>query len=443
MNIKPYPKYKDSGVEWLGEVPEPWNVRKLRFVFSIKKNIAGKEGYDVLSVTQQGIKIKDIESNDGQLALDYSKYQLVAVGDFAMNHMDLITGYVDISPCPGVTSPDYRVFALKDISESDPKYNLYILQLCYQHKLFYHLGQGVSGFGRWRLPRDQFYNFALPSPPKIEQQEIALFLNRETSVIDALIAKKQRQIELLQEKRTALISHAVTKGLDPNVKMKDSGVEWLGEVPVHWKVRKLRYLIKGDLVNGLFKKKEYYGSGIKIANVFDVYQEDYYLSNATLEQVEVTEDEKKKYAIQEGDIFFVRSSLKLEGVGRSVCALTVEEPMVFECHVVRACPKQRTICPKYLIHFLNSAYAMHRFIALANCVTMATIDQDKIKNLEVTLPPRDEQDQIMGYLAREMTTIEELKRKITESIEKLYEYRIALISAAVTGKIDVRGEKVA
>ncbi|RWA53783.1 hypothetical protein AU476_12785 [Cupriavidus sp. UYMSc13B] len=114
MSLPKYPQYKDSEVAWLGEIPARWDTQRAKFLFVIKKRISGEEGYDVLSITQNGIRVKDIESNDGQLSMDYAKYQFVEIGDFAMNHMDLLTGYVDISQHFGVTSPDYRVFSIRD-----------------------------------------------------------------------------------------------------------------------------------------------------------------------------------------------------------------------------------------------------------------------------------------------------------------------------------------
>jgi len=241
MNLPTYPAYKDSGVAWLGEVPEHWDIRRIKYLFEIKKRIAGTDGYDVLSITQQGIKIKDIESGDGQLSMDYSKYQLVEIGDFAMNHMDLLTGYVDIAHVPGVTSPDYRVFAVRDKGVCFDRYYLYLFQAGYRNKIFYAFGQGSSQLGRWRFPTDQFNSFYFPHPPILEQKEIANFLDSETIKIDELIAEQQRLIELLKEKRQAVISHAVTKGLNPDAPMKDSGIEWLGEVPVHWIVGPVKY----------------------------------------------------------------------------------------------------------------------------------------------------------------------------------------------------------
>ena len=153
-----YDTYKDSGVQWLREIPGHWGVFQFRKFFKIKKEIAGREGIDVLAITQQGIKIKDITRNEGQIAANYSGYQIVNPSEFAMNHMDLLTGYIDISKFYGVTSPDYRVFA--NVSEeANSKYYLYIFQLCYKLRIFYGLGQGVSNKGRWRLPAKQLNTF--------------------------------------------------------------------------------------------------------------------------------------------------------------------------------------------------------------------------------------------------------------------------------------------
>ena len=150
-----------------------------------------------------------------------------------------------------------------------------------------------------------------------------------------------------------------------------------------------------------------------------------------------TYPEIEKYAVKSGDIFFVRSSLKLEGVGKSVCILNVVEPTVFECHVVRARPDKDQILQAFLINYLNSTITMNRLISLANMVTMTTLDQIKIKDIEVAVPPVAEQVAIATYLKEEYIKTHALIAKVTEAIEKLKEYRTALISAAVTGKINV------
>src|ERR1700722_19838202 len=147
MSLPQYKRYQQSGADWLGIIPDHWSAVRVKTVFEIRKRIAGELGHDVLSVTQQGLKIRNTDSNDGQLSMDYSKYQLVEPDDFVMNHMDLLTGYVDVSKFHGVTSPDYRVFTArkKDVSL---KFFLYLFQNGYQQKIFYAFGQGASGLGR-------------------------------------------------------------------------------------------------------------------------------------------------------------------------------------------------------------------------------------------------------------------------------------------------------
>ena len=160
---------KPSGNIWFEVIPETWGLKKVKYLFKIKKDIAGKEGFTVLSITQRGVKPKDLTKKEGQLAENYSKYQIVCPGDFAMNHMDLLTGWIDISKFHGVTSPDYRVFTLIDSEKQNPHYFLYMMQMCYSNRIFYGLGQGVSGMGRWRLQPDKFLNFTIPVPSLDEQ----------------------------------------------------------------------------------------------------------------------------------------------------------------------------------------------------------------------------------------------------------------------------------
>ena len=211
--LNPDAPMKDSGVEWLGDAPEHWKVKRFKNIFQIKKRIAGKLGYDILSITQKGIKIKDIESGEGQLSMDYSKYQLVYRDDFAMNHMDLLTGFVDISKYEGVTSPDYRVFTLVDKS-SFQDYFLYFLQMGYINKLFFPFGQGAAHIGRWRLPTEAFNEFLAPCPPETEQMEIATFIKASLGKMTELEERAIKAIALMQERRTALISAAVTGKID-------------------------------------------------------------------------------------------------------------------------------------------------------------------------------------------------------------------------------------
>ena len=201
---------KNSGSVWFEEIPCNWVMKRIKYLFHIKKDIAGKEGYTVLSITQRGIQPKDLSKNEGQIAANYSQYQLLAPGDFAMNHMDLLTGWVDISKYSGVTSPDYRVFVLDDTEKNDSSYYLYLMQMCYFNRIFYGLGQGVSGMGRWRLQADKFMNFPVVVPPVDEQKEIVSYLNEKCKQLDTLIRNKQQYLTEIENCKKSLIYEYVT-----------------------------------------------------------------------------------------------------------------------------------------------------------------------------------------------------------------------------------------
>ncbi len=207
--LNPDVEMKDSGNQYWGSIPTNWHLSDIKYLFEIVKRNAGKEGYDILSVTQKGIKIKDISNNEGQVAESYANYQFVYPGDFVMNHMDLLTGWVDCSNLFGVTSPDYRVFRLRDKNNSLSYYK-YIMQTCYMNRIFYSLGQGVSNLGRWRLQTSSFNNFMVPVPPVEVQESIATYLDKKCTEINICIDDKQRQLEVLEEYKKSLIYEYVT-----------------------------------------------------------------------------------------------------------------------------------------------------------------------------------------------------------------------------------------
>ena len=208
--IEPDVEMKDSGSVWFGNIPINWEMKRLKYVFHIQKDIAGEEGHTVLSITQRGIIPKDFSNNEGQFANSYANYQLVHKGDFAMNHMDLLTGWVDISKYEGVTSPDYRVFVLNDKNGMCPEYYLYMMQMCYSARIFYGLGQGVSGMGRWRLQADKFLNFHIPIPPYEEQKLIADYITDKVNHIEAEIDKRNKIVDKYREYKKSLIYEVVT-----------------------------------------------------------------------------------------------------------------------------------------------------------------------------------------------------------------------------------------
>jgi type I restriction enzyme, S subunit len=440
VSVSRYPKYKDSEVEWLGELPEHWEIARVRRLCTIKKRIAGVLGYDVLSITQRGIKIKDTEGNEGQLSLDYSKYQLVDVGDFAMNHMDLLTGWVDISRTAGVTSPDYRVFSVSDPNQSDERYLLYLFQMGYRNKIFFAYGQGSSHLGRWRLPTQEFNELPFPIPPKREQRSIAAFLDGEMAKIDALIAEQQRLIELLKEKRQAIISHAVTKGLNPHALMKPSGVDWLGDVPVHWVVEPLKYSIT-RIEQGWSPQCSNEPAGENEWGVLKV-------GCGNKDEFDPTEQKAlppdvaplPEYEVGAGDILISRGNT-LELVGMATLVRDVRPRLLLSDLLYRFRARPGRADSIFLVLSLRSSYTRYQIelVATGSSASMKKIGQGDIRELTIALPPMDEQRVIAEYLTSQTRRLDVLTVEAERAIALLRERRTALISAAVTGKIDVRG----
>lgn len=434
IQFETYPEYKDSGVEWLGELPSHWRLKRLKFCVNIVKRIIGIEGADVLSITQKGIVVKDISSGEGQLAADYSNYQIVEKGDFAMNHMDLLTGYVDLSMYNGVTSPDYRVFKLTDDSIVK-KYFLKLLQLCYEGKIFYGYGRGVSQFGRWRLPSSRFNNFLIPIPPKEEQTAIANFLDEKTAKIDEAIAIKQRQIELLKERRQILIHKAVTRGLNPDVPLKPSGVDWIGEIPEHWEVKKLKYLTIGNLKYGANKTGENYDSNLPRYIRITDFGKTGKLKEET--KLSLKWEDAKDYLLEDGDILFARSGATVGKTYQFKKEMSEEDYFCYAGYLIKAEADEECITSDYLYMYTTSSIFEKWKDQIFNKATIENIGADKYSQLPVIVPAKEEQSKILKLVRLIDNKIDSAVERKEVEIIKLKEYKTTLINSAVTGKIKV------
>ena len=434
--FKPYPAHKDSGVEWLGEIPAHWEVRRLKFVAPARINKLNVKPDDAAYVG-----LEHVESWTGRLLLDNQPESVDSVvasfraGDVLFGKLRPYLAKAARPHFDGVCTSE--ILPLRPTASCSQSYVMYCLLNAPHIRWLDSLTYGT------KMPRvspEQVGSSFVPIPTEPEQRAIAAFLDRETATIDALVAKKERLIELLQEKRTALIARAVTKGLDLKVPMKDSGVEWLGEIPAHWEVVPLKRALLHQVTNGLFKKREAWGAGSLIINVVDLYRADFRIDAASLERVEAQPHEITAFAAHVGDIFFVRSSLKREGVGSSACLTEAPEPIVFECHLVRARPSPRRVVSRYLAAYLNASIVRQRLVAISETTTMTTIAQSSLETLEVVLPPKSEQEAALAWLELQTAKIDALVAKVRDAIDRLKELRTALISAAVTGKIDVREE---
>lgn len=405
MSLLPYKNYKDSGVDWLGEVPAHWETIRLRWLFEIKKRISGELGYDVLSITQKGIKVKDTESNEGQLSMDYSKYQIVEIGDFAMNHMDLLTGYVDIASQVGVTSPDYRVFSIRNHRDCYDKFALYLFQIGYRNKIFYAYGQGSSQFGRWLLPTEQFNDLPFPLPPIKEQQTIADFLDHETAKIDALVAEQETLVALLDEKIDSLVLSSLDEGYTVRLRLNHV-VDVISREVIQ--VEDIEYEPLG-----LFNR----GRG-----VFHKYRRE-----------KSDMGDSDFYWIKEGDLII---SGQFAWEGAVAMAYEEEEGCVVSHRYPVLRGKENVALTEYIFALLRTK---HGDFLLNECSTGAA-GRNKPLNLRLLLkeeiPLPDMQTQlIIAKLVKERSKIMKEVQHFTLCIK---ERRSALISAAITGKIDVR-----
>ncbi|HCR0082893.1 TPA: restriction endonuclease subunit S [Klebsiella aerogenes] len=438
---KAYPEYKDSGVESLDTIPKMWSIKKLKYIFEIKKRIAGKIGFDVLSVTQKGIKIKDIESGEGQLSMDYSKYQRVYPGEFAMNHMDLLTGYVDISNYDGVTSPDYRVFAVRDKHSFYSRYYLYLLQDGYKQRRFFHLGQGSAHLGRWRLPTEAFNEIVYPCPSLTEQIHIASFLDHETAKIDNLIEKQQQLIELLKEKRQAVISHAVTKGLNPDVPMKDSGVEWLGEVPEHWTISTLKHhakFIDGDRGSEYPNDNDLVDDGVVFLSSKNISNWEINIDDANYISREKFNRLNRGKTINGDVIVKVRGSTGRIGELAIFETERLNKSTAFINAQMMIIRLKNSFNNRFLCNVAQGHYWMEQLNVGAYGTAQQQLNNAIFSGMIMVVPPIDEQLTINKFLELEIKRFDGLIKNTSNMIQLIQERRTALISAAVTGKIDVR-----
>lgn len=399
-------EYKDSNVDWIGQIPQKWKTEKFKHIFRIKKIIAGKLGYDVLSVTQQGLKVKNI--NEGQVANDYSNYQIVQVGDFVMNHMDLLTGYVDVSKQKGVTSPDYRSFNAIKKHEIDSRYYLYIFQFCYMTRIFYNLGHGVSNLGRWRLPAEQQNEFILPFPPLAEQRLIANYLDKKCSKIDSLVELQEQMIAQLTNYKQSVITEAVTKGLNPDVQLVPSDIDWIDVIPKEWNVCRIK-----DLVNLQS------GTNLTTVEITDSGHFPVYGGNGI----------RGYYHQYSNDGDFI-----LIGRQGALCGnINYASGKFWATEHAVVCYPKRDFARIWLGELLRAMNLGQYSLSAAQ----PGLAVERIKNLKMPLPPIDEQQAIAFYLDTKCGEIDKLIETKRQKIETLKEYKKSMIYEAVTGKIDV------
>ena len=443
-DLKSYPRMKDSGVPWLGEVPEHWEVRRFKYLLRETDSRTNSGSEQLLQVSQYtGVtqrKRMNGESEPDTRAKSLIGYKQVRPGDLAVNIMLAWNGSMGVSPFNGIVSPAYCVYSFR--ANIEPWYYHYLLRSPAYKVRIKAVSTGVVE-SRLRLYTDDLYRLEGLLPPHIEQDAIVRFLDHADRRIRRYIRAKQKLIALLEEQKQAIIHQAVTGQIDvrtgqPYLAYKDSGVEWLGKVPEHWEIVRLKFVLSRSTRNGLFKKKSEFGDGAPLINVSDIYSERFQIDPASLEQVRASPEEIQRFRVQSGDIFFVRSSLKLEGTGRSAVAIGCSLDTLFECHLVQARLDRRRVNAHYLIIQLNSNATRHHLISQANVVTMATVAQNVISTCPVLVQPLREQEKLVDWIHIQLSSIALAIDQSNREISVLREYRTRLIADVVTGQLDVR-----
>lgn len=436
MNLKPYPEYEDSGFEWLEQVPKSWHVDKFRHVFTESSEVNGLSPVgEMLSISgYRGVEIKNYDDeNQKRSDEQLETYRVVRAGQLAVNTMWLNYAGLGVSTLEGHVSPAYRAYWIRPGMD---------------HRYVHHLMRSsvyVDGYAAYltgirpnslQMSRPNLMSFPVVVPPLLEQKAIADYLDRETAELDAFIADQEDLIALLGERRTATITHAVTKGVDPDAPSKDSGDEWAGPVPVHWTVPALKHLM--DLQTGVTLGKVY-GEGadeypyLRVANV-----QVGYVDMTDVKTVRVTQEIANRSMLRSGDVLMTEGGDR-DKLGRG-CIWTAPVDLCLHQNHVFAVRCRDSLMNAFLVYVLDSQVARNYFHATGKQTTnLAATNSSIVKNFRFGLPPVAEQLEILTYLDRETAEIDAAIADAREAITLSKERRAAMISAAVTGKIDVRG----
>lgn len=418
-------KMKDSGIEWIGKIPEDWEIVKVKDAFNRKNIKANTLNPTILSLARSGVKIRDISNNEGQLAADYSNYNPVEINDLLLNPMDLISGdNCNISKVKGVISPAYINLRYK--KGTNPElYNLYFKSL-YWRNVFVAHGKGVSYENRWTLNYETLSQMKIPYPPISEQNKIVEFLKYKLESLEDIKNTINQEIENLENYKKSLITEAVTKGLDKNVEMKDSGIEWIGEIPKHWDLIKLKF-ISDSISKGI--SPNYVEEHLTPVVNQATFSKGYF-------------DWNLKYCSDKpiGEGLLQKNDVLLATTGGGVLGKTYffEEDGEFLASTDVAYIRNKNKYIAKLIYYIMSVnYDLINGIFGKGSTNQTHLQMDLLANMHIPMPEISE-------LKEMIFKIDEISRRIDESIaikqkqlETLEEYKKSLIYEYVTGKKEV------
>ena len=422
--FNPYPAYRPSGVEWLGEIPAHWEMLALKW-YSRCHSGNGLSANDVSS-EPLGERCTPVIGGNGLMGFTDRENCNKAV--LAIGRVGALCGNVHIIDAPAWITDNALVLSVR----SDFAALNYLACVLRTR----NLNDVADKTAQPLITGTLVLNERMPLPPLPEQRAIAAFLDREMARIDELVARNERLIELLQEKRTALITRAVTRGLDPNTPMQDSGVEWLGEIPAHWEVKRLKYLV-GKIGSGKTPRggaERYVDDGVMFLRSQNVHFGKLQLADVAYIDAD-TDAEMAGSRVGEGDVLLNITGASL---GRSCVARLGGIDANVNQHVCALRPDQQQDKSEFLAYSLESRSLQDQIFNNENGVSRDALNFEQIGDLVFARPALSEQQAIADFLDRETAKLDTLVAKVQEAIGRLKELRTALISAAVTGRIDVR-----
>lgn len=425
-----YDRYKDSGIEWIGEIPEYWKLARISYIYDSRNTKVSAADYPALSVTMQGI-VPQLESAAKTQDIDNRK--LVLKGDFVINSRSDRRGSCGISELDGSVTLISNVLAPKAGTKLNRSYFSYLFKSVGFADEFYKVGSGIVD-DLWSTNWAKMKNIQICIPPFEDQIKIGHFLDRKTSEIDSLTQKTEKSIELLQEYRKSVISEAVTKGLDPNVPMKDSGVEWIGEIPEGWNICRLKQI--ATLVRGFgIKKDQIIENGLPCIRYGELYTSYRIKLDIAVSSVSA-EVYYGSFHIEPGELVLAATGETKEDIGPVVANATDEDIAVGgDTFLIKNIKSDSN----FLAFCLNSEYCKFQKAREANGEIIIHLQKNSVENLLLALPSFDIQIKIADYLTNISDEIDSLIEKKKQLVEKLQEYRKSLISECVTGKVKVPG----
>lgn len=415
---------KPSGIKWIGDIPSNWQVLRVKDGFFQKKSKALQEDPVVLTLARSGVKIRDMSNAEGQFAASYYEYNPVTIDDMLLNPMDLISGdNCSLSKVEGVISPAYVNLRYK--KGFYPAYYQYYFKYQYWSMAFFAHGKGVSFENRWTLNNETLMKFPLIAPPFEVQKSIADFLDQKCSEIDTLVADIQSQIETLEQYKRSLITETVTKGLNPDVETKDSGIEWVGNIPEHWEVHPVYHY---------FGERKVKNSALKEQNLLSlsygkIIRKDIDTLGGLLPASFNT------YNIVEPDDIIIRPT-DLQNDKRSLRTGLVTEHGIITSAYIDLMPKAN-VNSKYFHYLLHSYDVTKVFYNMGNGVRQG-LNYSEFAKLMVFAPPTQEQQEIVDYLDTKSDEINTIISEKKNQIETLEQYKKSLIYEYVTGKKQVK-----